>query len=141
MEPSKPQKKRKLGAVTDFLHVNKRFHTSIDGASSLSSGATRDRQRVIPTSELSASSQAAAATISSSTSPIEDRAEAEAVQSTVDEGITPAEKAWNSFKAILPVVEKVSVAFPPLQSAVGGIVGIISMFDVRGQCHVKVRTI
>jgi len=134
MEPSKPHKKRKLDAVADFLHVNKRAHTSGDGASS--SSATSNRQRV-PTSlgsELSVSSHAATDTISPSTSPIEDGAEA--VQSTVDEGITPAKKAWNGFKAILPVVEKVSVVFPPLQSAVGGIVGIISMFDVRGQCHV-----
>ena len=44
---------------------------------------------------------------------------------------TPAEKAWNGLKAILPIVEKVSVAFPPLQSAVGGFIGVISKFDVR----------
>jgi len=45
--------------------------------------------------------------------------------------LTPAEKAWNGFKAILPIVEKVSVAFPPLQSAVGGLIGVITKFDVR----------
>ena len=45
--------------------------------------------------------------------------------------LTPAEKAWNGLKAILPVVEKVSVVFPPLQSAVGGLIAVITKFEVR----------
>ena len=39
--------------------------------------------------------------------------------------------AWNAFKAVLPVVKKVSVVFPPLQSAVGGLIAVVSAFDVR----------
>jgi len=43
---------------------------------------------------------------------------------------TAAEMAWRAFKATLPIVEKVSVVFPPLQSAVGGLIGVIAQLDV-----------
>jgi len=43
---------------------------------------------------------------------------------------TSAEKAWSAFKTILPILEKVSVVFPPLQSAIGGVIQMVATFDV-----------
>jgi len=42
-----------------------------------------------------------------------------------------AESAWAAFTTVLSVVEKVSVVFPPLQSAIGGITALIKTFEVR----------
>ena len=49
---------------------------------------------------------------------------------------TRAEKAWSTFKTILPIIEKVSVVFPPLQSATGGLIQAIAAFDVRSNAGV-----
>jgi len=44
---------------------------------------------------------------------------------------TAADIAWGTFKATLPVLEKVSVVCPPLQSAVGGLIKVLAHIDVR----------
>jgi len=44
---------------------------------------------------------------------------------------TAADIAWSAFKATLPIMEKVSVIFPPLQSAVGGLIKVLAHVDVR----------
>jgi len=44
---------------------------------------------------------------------------------------TAADIAWSAFKATLPVMEKVSIVFPPLQSAMGGLIKVLAHVDVR----------
>ena len=131
---AKPQKKRKLDAVADFLHASKRAHTSGEDASR--SGTSVDIRPAIPSSsapEHDTTSRALMSEIApfTYTPVVSTGGQPDNERSTVDMVMTPAEKAWNGFKAILPIVEKVSVVFPPLQSAVGGLIGIISKFDVR----------
>jgi len=55
-------------------------------------------------------------------------------------GTSPTKTAWEAFKSILSIVEKVSVVFPPLQGAVGGLNGIISLVEVRS-CNSNARSI
>ena len=40
-------------------------------------------------------------------------------------------QVWSAFKATLLVVKEASVVFPPLQAAVGGLVAVITLLDVR----------
>ena len=136
---AKTRKKRKLDAVADFLHVSKRAHTIGDHTSR--SGTSTDIRPAIPSSsapEHDTTSRASMSEIAPPTSnpTVSTGEQPDNGRSTVDKVMTPAEKAWNSFKAILPIVEKVSVVFPPLQSAVGGLIGIISKFDVRARNYV-----
>jgi len=51
-----------------------------------------------------------------------------------------AEMAWSAFKAALPMVEKVSGVFPPLQGAVGGLMEVIAQFDVSNHHHIALLT-
>ena len=135
MDPSKPHRKRK--AVAEFFRVSKRTHKSSESTSDF--GTSADIQPTIPSGSSSGSEHDAlgGASIAESAVPTASTGERpDDVRSTTDKGITPSEKAWNGFKAILPIVEKVSVVFPPLQSAVGGLIGIISKFDVRAKIYV-----
>jgi len=45
-------------------------------------------------------------------------------------GSSAAENAWIGVKTVLPAVEKVSVIFPPLQSALGGLIDVTSLLKV-----------
>jgi len=51
-----------------------------------------------------------------------------------------AEMAWSAFKAALPMVEKVSGVFPPLQGAIGGLMEVIAQFDVSNHHHIALLT-
>jgi len=51
-----------------------------------------------------------------------------------------AEIAWSTFKAALPMVEKVSGVFPPLQGAIGGLIEVIARFDVSNHHHIALLT-
>jgi len=133
MDPSKTHRKRK--AVAEFFRVSKRTHKSSESTSD--SGTSADIQSTIPSGSGSERNALGGASIAGLALPTASTGERpDNVRSTADKGMTPSEKAWNGFKAILPIVEKVSVVFPPLQSAVGGLIGIISKFDVRAKNYV-----
>jgi len=110
--------KGKRKTIAEFFHINKRAHLSSEGASS--SGDTS-----VPYQHDATSNVAGTAADPLLLTPPNN------VGNIDPPKMTPAEKAWNGLKAILPIVEKVSVAFPPLQSAIGGFIAVISKFDVR----------
>jgi len=116
MEPTGTKVKRKT--IAEFFHINKRVHLSSEGAPP--SGDTS-----VPYQHNATSNVAGTTADPLLLTPPND------VGNVEPRNMTPAEKAWNGLKAILPIVEKVSVAFPPLQSAIGGFIGVISKFDVR----------
>ena len=154
MNPTKLPSKRK--ALKELFRSNKRVHTSSDASSS--STSVPNAQTAAGSAELvppfegsevgsnqhngSSHSDANvndAVTGSSALVPITTAAPMKpggmpSISQTRDV-VTAAEMAWSAFKATLPVLEKVSVVFPPLQSAVGGLIKVIAQFDVSCETH------
>jgi len=128
MEPGNPHRKRK--AVAEFFRMGKRARAVTPQSST--SSATPDDQPPDGRSAASAlqdeSSILLARTFAAELAP---PTLSNNLLNLETENLTPAEKAWNGLKTILPVVEKVSVVFPPLQSAVGGLIAVITKFEVR----------
>jgi len=156
MEPNGRPSKRKAFIDQFFPKKLKRTRNSLNDASTSSAIVTNDSNQ--PTAAISSQGPLPSASTSAKDDPNElssaqsgleyinelppmHPAASARVDSSVDhvfgsdrahaKETSRAEKAWSAFKGILPIVEKVSVVFPPLQSAVGGIIGVISKLEVR----------
>jgi len=134
MDITKPQSK--LKPLKELFRSGKRAHTSDSDAvlqgEQLSAGPAELFSSVRDASSLPE------AAVAVSSEPITARLAQPGNAPTAEarDARTAAEIAWSAFKAVLPIVEKVSVVFPPLQSAVGGLIKVISQYDVSIKNHV-----
>jgi len=155
MQPAPKRNKRKRSAVVDFFtrkppHISSHDTPSSSAVAPTGSGssttqtplrASLSTPRITPII-FSSPGRTSSPDERHATSPYPNYSgdEAPFTENTRTEETSPSEYAqsvWSAFKAILPIVEKVSVIFPPLQSAIGGIIGIISTFEVRANCHLE----
>jgi len=155
MNPTKLPSKRK--ALKELFRSNKRAHTSGDDSSSsnyvLNARAAAGSSELVPPFEGSEVVSNQHNGSSYSDADIDDAMTASGSLASVPITTAPAqpgdvpsvletrsvasaaEMAWSAFKAALPILEKVSVVFPPLQSAVGGLIKVVAQFDVSCDTH------
>ena len=124
MYPAEPSSKRK--ALKELFRPGKRAHRSASETVLGVHFAAGPVERSLPVEVLSSDQS-----VTSPAQPgIAHGAKARDIR-------TATKIAWSTFKATLPILEKVSVVFPPLQSAVGGLIGVIAQFDVSDNNHVR----
>jgi len=135
MNPSEPPSRwRETFKGIRIFRPGKRAHTS--ASETLHGEQSAEPAELLPPVEVSNSDQSFPRTEHAVAGPSEPITTApaqrgEAQSARTRDATTAPEIAWSAFKASLPILEKVSVVFPPLQSAVGGLMKVIAQFDVR----------